>query len=158
MQRPITGFGVDEAGDPFATLSCGHRQHVRHDPPFTNRPWVVTEQGRDSALGALLDCLRCDRFEIPETFRLHRCTPEFDEHSVPAGLLADHTTATGVWGRIVVARGELEYCVQGLADVMLLDADNPGVVIPEQPHRIRPVGPVSFHVEFWRAGVAESPR
>ena len=26
--------------DWVAELECGHTQHVRHDPPWTNRPWV----------------------------------------------------------------------------------------------------------------------
>ena len=25
---------------------CGHRQHVRHNPPFVTRPWTVTAAGR----------------------------------------------------------------------------------------------------------------
>jgi len=63
MQRPITGFHQDEHGDWVAELSCGHGQHVRHKPPFTLRPWVVTAAGRDSRLGTELDCVRCDRGE-----------------------------------------------------------------------------------------------
>ena len=51
MERPITGFGVDPDGDPIAILSCGHPQHVRHNPPFINRPWVTTTDGRASMLG-----------------------------------------------------------------------------------------------------------
>ena len=42
MNRPITGFRRDDHGDWTALLSCGHAQHVRHTPPFTNRPWVTT--------------------------------------------------------------------------------------------------------------------
>ena len=61
MERPITGFAQDDAGDWIALLSCGHRQHVRHKPPFTLRPWVVTEEGRASKLGAALECAACDR-------------------------------------------------------------------------------------------------
>jgi hypothetical protein len=60
MEQPIVGFHQDEVGDWVADLACGHRQHVRHRPPFTLRPWVVTEAGRASKLGALLDCPRCE--------------------------------------------------------------------------------------------------
>ncbi|MFB8831117.1 DUF3565 domain-containing protein [Azotobacter sp. CWF10] len=24
----------------MAVLSCGHTQHLRHQPPWQNRPWV----------------------------------------------------------------------------------------------------------------------
>ena len=30
----------------MAELECGHNQHVRHDPPWECRPWVVTPEGR----------------------------------------------------------------------------------------------------------------
>lgn len=37
MQRPITGFKRDEAGNWTARLSCGHRQRIRHNPLFVNQ-------------------------------------------------------------------------------------------------------------------------
>ena len=60
MQRPITGFHRDEHGDWVAQLDCGHDQHVRHRPPWINRPWVETAEGRASTLGRLLECVKCD--------------------------------------------------------------------------------------------------
>ncbi len=38
MERRITGFRQDEHGDWVAELECGHLQHVRHHPLWTNRP------------------------------------------------------------------------------------------------------------------------
>jgi hypothetical protein len=60
MKRPIAGYHQDDEGYWVAELSCGHSQHVRHDPPFASRPWTVTEQGRASRLGTLLDCPPCE--------------------------------------------------------------------------------------------------
>jgi len=60
MQRRIIGFRRDEQGDWVARLACGHQQHVRHRPPWINRPWVETQAGRDDALGQSLDCVKCD--------------------------------------------------------------------------------------------------
>ena len=60
MKRPITGFDKDEHGDWRAELECGHFQHVRHDPPLITRPWVLTEEGRATRIGQMLDCKRCD--------------------------------------------------------------------------------------------------
>ncbi len=65
MFRRITGFHRDETGDWVAELECGHDQHVRHKPPFFNRPWVTTESGRENKLGMKLNCVRCDRLELP---------------------------------------------------------------------------------------------
>ncbi|MDA8350582.1 MAG: DUF3565 domain-containing protein [Pseudomonadota bacterium] len=60
MERRITGFHTDEHGDWVADLECGHTQHVRHNPPWINRPWVATPQGRAQTLGKTLNCKTCD--------------------------------------------------------------------------------------------------
>jgi hypothetical protein len=56
----ISGFHRDLAGDWVAELACGHRQHVRHRPPFQNRPWTQSEAGRAEKLGAAIECPLCD--------------------------------------------------------------------------------------------------
>jgi hypothetical protein len=59
IRRAITGFHQDEDGHWVAELECGHSQHVRHNPPWELRPWVVTEVGREARLGTELACVRC---------------------------------------------------------------------------------------------------
>lgn len=66
MQRAITGFHRDEESHWVAELECGHFQHVRHDPPWQNRPWVITEHGRTRMLGERLDCKKCDEGAPPD--------------------------------------------------------------------------------------------
>lgn len=60
MNRRISSFHRDEFDDWVADLECGHRQHVRHRPPFELRPWVTSEEGRRSRLGCELNCKICD--------------------------------------------------------------------------------------------------
>jgi Protein of unknown function (DUF3565) len=60
MQRRIAGFHQDEERHWVAELECGHTQHVRHDPPWVNRPWVTSAEGRAGMLGFMLECRRCD--------------------------------------------------------------------------------------------------
>ena len=60
MQRRIVGFHQDEERHWVAELECGHGQHVRHDPPWQQRPWVTTEEGRRGRLGVMLECRKCD--------------------------------------------------------------------------------------------------
>ena len=60
MERGIVGFHQDEEGHWVAELECGHMQHVRHDPPWVNRPWVTSARGRQSMLGFMLNCRLCD--------------------------------------------------------------------------------------------------
>lgn len=57
--QTIVGFHQDDDGDWVADLTCGHGQHVRHNPPWTLRPWVIEEQGRQQHLGRTLFCKKC---------------------------------------------------------------------------------------------------
>lgn len=57
--RRITGFHRDEEDHWVARLDCGHTRHVRHDPPFAERPWVLTPEGRRERLGLELACRKC---------------------------------------------------------------------------------------------------
>lgn len=59
MLRQIIGFHQDEHGDWVADLECGHTQHVRHRPPWINRPWVLSPEGRARHLGKTLRCKHC---------------------------------------------------------------------------------------------------
>jgi hypothetical protein len=62
MKQKITDFFQDENGHWVAKLACGHTQHTRHDPPWQNRPWVTTEEGRAAKIksGNTMDCKKCD--------------------------------------------------------------------------------------------------
>jgi len=151
MKRAIVAFHEDDAGDPVADLDCGHGQHVRHKPPFINRPWVLSESGRAEMLGHELDCVRCNRMEWPEGFVAYRRTPEFDEQTLPAGLKREHATKPGVWGRIHVVAGVLRYTVSApVCRSFRLAAPASGIVVPDVPHRVAPEGAARFFVEFWR--------
>ena len=59
VRREIVEYFQDEHGDWIAMLQCGHRQHVRHDPPWQNRPWTTDESGRQDMLGHKLICKEC---------------------------------------------------------------------------------------------------
>ncbi|MEO8226321.1 MAG: DUF3565 domain-containing protein [Gemmatimonadota bacterium] len=56
MQARITGFHQDDEAHWVAELECGHAQHVRHDPPWQLRPWVISADGRAAYVGVFLDC------------------------------------------------------------------------------------------------------
>ncbi|HLF40975.1 MAG TPA: DUF3565 domain-containing protein, partial [Acidimicrobiia bacterium] len=97
MIRTITGFHQDEEGDWVAELSCLHNQHVRHRPPFFDRPWAEAESGRAGAVGADIECPLCDRAELPDGLELVRTAGPFDDVTLPAGLRRAHLVADGVW-------------------------------------------------------------
>ena len=60
MLQAMIGFHLDEEQHWVADLACGHAQHVRHNPPWQNHPWVVTPEGRAEKLGVQLNCLKCE--------------------------------------------------------------------------------------------------
>lgn len=63
MKNSIVGYHKDDENHWVAKLACGHYQHVRHNPPWVNRPWVETLSGRQAKIGYLLECKKCDRGE-----------------------------------------------------------------------------------------------
>jgi len=66
INRAIIGFHQDEFDDWVADLECGHSQHVRHQPPWQLRPWVVSVEGRKEHLGQMLVCKKCRGYPIEE--------------------------------------------------------------------------------------------
>ncbi len=89
--------------------------------------------------------------ELPADVSAYKRTPEFNGHSIPAGLLKDHNTKEGVWGKIVILKGQLEYTIQEPSvEVLELTPERFGVVEPTIRHHIAPIGDVSFYVEFFR--------
>ena len=91
-------------------------------------------------------------FELPADVEKYAETPVFTEVSVPAKLLLLHDTKPGVWGRIVVLDGTLDYVVPGPPErAFRLRPNCCGIIRPAELHRVAPVGPVRFKVEFLKA-------
>lgn len=152
MLRPMLGFHQDQESDWVAELSCGHGQHVRHKPPFTLRPWVVTAEGREGRLGQELDCPLCDRREMPKGFVAYSKTAVFTADTLPRGLQSRHSTRRGVWGRLSVLSGALAFVLEGPDEAReVIEAGHSVVIVPEVEHRVEVLGPVELVVEFYRA-------
>ena len=79
----------------------------------------------------------------------YKCTPVFNETTLPAGLRREHRTKPGVWGIIRVLSGRVRYRVLDPLSDTVLDPDNPGLVLPDQPHLVEPLGVVRMQVEFY---------
>lgn len=155
MQTKIVAFQRDEAGDWVARLLCGHSQHMRHQPPWQERPWVTTPEGRKEQIGTSLDCPLCDQIKLPDSAREYKRTAVFTEATLPRALTTEHRTKAGTWGRIVVSEGRVEFHSRGRARV--LGPGDLGIVEPEVPHHITPLGSVRVHVEFWRSSSDPAP-
>lgn len=79
----------------------------------------------------------------------YKSTPVFDADSLPAGLRREHRTKVGVWGVIRVLEGRLRYRVINPASETILDPDHPGLVLPDQPHLVEPLGTMRMQVDFY---------
>ncbi|GJL83823.1 MAG: hypothetical protein DHS20C01_34570 [marine bacterium B5-7] len=62
----VSGFSQDSAGDYIIHLDCGHRQHVRHSPPWQERSFVIDGASRRARIGTTWDCPWCSGLRTGE--------------------------------------------------------------------------------------------
>jgi tellurite resistance-related uncharacterized protein len=79
----------------------------------------------------------------------YKSTPVFDENTLPGGLRREHRTKPGVWGVIRVLDGRLRYRILDPISETILDPNRPGLVLPEQPHFVEPLGAVRIQIDFY---------
>jgi tellurite resistance-related uncharacterized protein len=92
---------------------------------------------------------------IPAELKPSDRTDTFTETTIPRGLLKDHRTRAGVWGKITLTRGRLLYIIQEdvsaqrAEERVELSPEFAGIVEPQVYHRVEPMGEVEFYVEFY---------
>lgn len=126
---------LDRAREMAAYISPrpGHTQH-----PLTTH-----------AADHMVDLVsRAVHFRTPPSEPYKR-TPVFDENTLPAGLRKEHRTKPGVWGLIRVLEGRLRYRVFEPACETVLTPGLAGLLLPDQPHLVEPLGPVRMQIEFY---------
>jgi tellurite methyltransferase len=147
--RRITGFRQDDAGGWAAQLSCLHGQHIVHRPPFQNRPWVTTEEGRQEHLGTDIECPLCDRAEMPGDLDVRRTAGPFDQDTIPAGQRKDHLVADGQWGCLRVLEGAVGFVMATQPPLeRRLSAGDRQPIPPGVPHHLAVDGPAVVAVDF----------
>lgn len=78
----------------------------------------------------------------------YRSTPIFDQDSLPDALRREHRTKAGTWGAIHLLAGEIRLHFTDPPRTHHLTRDHPGVVAPEQPHWVEPIGPMRLRIDF----------
>ncbi|MCP3856757.1 MAG: DUF3565 domain-containing protein [Actinomycetia bacterium] len=154
MDRTVTGFRTDGDDGWVAILDCHHGRHVRHHPPWPEGPWAQTEEGRQSMLGTVVDCPKCERIEMPDGLVHDRTTAEWNEDTLPRAVRRDHKVAGGVWGQARVIEGSIRF---GFADGLGGEISGDGVletgdkqpIPPNRPHHLEVIGPVRVVVDFF---------
>ena len=87
--------------------------------------------------------------KLPDNVQPYKRTPMFNEINVPKGLLRNHNTKNGTWGLLKIEKGEMEYVIED-QEKIILNSSLPGVIEPEILHHIKPLGEVSFFIEFYK--------
>ncbi len=136
MERSISGFVTDEVGDLVALLACGHRQHLRHRPPFQVRPWILDPSARQGRLGTPIDCPLCDRGELPDGAVPLGTRGPWDEASLPGALRRRHELPAGRWALLRVHRGHLTLRFEGQSSARALEGGQLQAIPPGVPHRV----------------------
>ena len=116
------------------------------------RPGVTAHPLTIQAANQMIHLLdRASAFrERPPTAKPYRRTGVFDENTLPAALRREHRTKLGVWGVIRVLDGRVRYQVLAPPSEVILEPGHPGLVLPDQPHLVEPLGSVRMRVEFYR--------
>ena len=120
--------------------------YISPRPGFTEHPLTI------HAANQIIHLLeRASEFrKIPPAAKPYRRTSVFDENTLPAALRREHRTKPGVWGVIRVLDGRVRYQVLDPPSEVILEPGHPGLVLPDQPHLVEPLGPVRMQVEFYR--------
>ncbi len=79
----------------------------------------------------------------------YRSTRVFTEATLPAALRTKHSTKAGVWGVVCVIEGRVQLTYLDPPSVITLDPHTAGLLLPEQPHFVTPLGPMKMRVDFY---------
>jgi tellurite resistance-related uncharacterized protein len=95
---------------------------------------------------------------------LIRSSPEWNEHTIPSGLLRDHRIAAGTWGQVAVRQGHVRFTCRTFSEMdVVIGPNSTQAIPPEIEHAVHPLGPVCFAVHFFSipqhdAGAAATER
>lgn len=68
---------------------------------------------------------------------------------MPAELRRGHRTRRGVWGVIRVLDGRVRYRVLDPVSELILEPGHPGLMRPDQPHFVEPLGAMRMQIEYY---------
>jgi len=119
--------------------------YIAPRPGFTQHPLTV------HAAAQMIDLIeRANQFrDSPLSPMPYNRTSVFDENTLPAGLRREHRTKPGVWGVIRVLDGRVRYQVINPASEVILEPGRPGLILPDEPHLVEPLGSMRMQIEFY---------
>lgn len=87
--------------------------------------------------------------EIPDNVHAYNKV-EYTDKTTPGMMKNEHSTRPGVWGKIVVEKGEVRFELPSESKEHLLTPENYGVIEPSVVHKIDPGPGAKFYLEFYR--------
>lgn len=88
---------------------------------------------------------------LPEGLEKYAESPMFNEQTVPENFTSEHELKDGVWGKLCVIAGSLEYhLADGTPRRYIIAAGGHIVIEPRQGHFVKLARNVKFKVEFYR--------
>jgi tellurite resistance-related uncharacterized protein len=106
------------------------------------------------AAGLELDCVACDRRQIPEGATPGRRTPLFTAASTPKAFLSEHRT--NAWAVLQVAVGSVAFSEQDPPWATTATAELPITIVPGRPHKVAAQNDTQFSAQFFDLPVAPS--
>ena len=76
-------------------------------------------------------------------------TPVFDQATLPATLRRERRTEPGVWGVIRMLEAQVQLSFMDPPQTKILSRGSPGLLLPDQPHLVEPIGAMRMQVEFY---------
>jgi tellurite resistance-related uncharacterized protein len=80
----------------------------------------------------------------------YKCTPVFNEESLPGAIRSAHATKEGVWGLLRVLEGEVRLIFHDPRREVRVDPENPAPIPPQALRHVETSGPMRMQVEFYR--------
>lgn len=88
---------------------------------------------------------------LPEGLIKYSESPEFDQDTLPLALQKEHKTKPDVWAKAVINEGTIAYVLENKPEnILTLSAGQFVIIEPEEPHHVELIGPVKFHLEFYK--------
>ena len=88
---------------------------------------------------------------LPEGLVNYSQTPVFTAQNVPEKLTSVHNTKAGLWGKLVVITGGVDYFIPSQSESPAhLQKGDIGIIEPGVDHYVRLSDDASFKVEFYK--------
>lgn len=80
----------------------------------------------------------------------YKTTPVWTEETLPDAIRTRHSTKAEVWGLLRMLEGKALLVFEDGTGAITVEPERPGLIPPQVPHHVEPVGSVRMQVEFYR--------